>query len=92
MLDFKHLEIFIKVAELRSFNRAAGAPNTTQLVTPRIIRLEDRVPARLRPQPQAESNSSPRGGTGPHGRAAFHAVAGSALRGRAQLGVAENHH
>lgn len=26
------------------------------------------------------------------GRAAFHAVAGSALRGRAQLGIAENHH
>jgi DNA-binding transcriptional LysR family regulator len=100
MFDFKNLEVFIKVAELRSFNRAAEALNTTQpAVTRRIIQLEDSIGHRLldRARSIRRVELTPKGEEllplarqlVRMGRDAFHAVAGSALRGRVRLGVAE---
>jgi DNA-binding transcriptional LysR family regulator len=48
MIDFKALETFVWVANLRSFRRAAGKLNTTQpAISARIAQLEDILGTRL---------------------------------------------
>jgi DNA-binding transcriptional LysR family regulator len=62
MIDFKSLETFIWVANLRSFRRAADRLHTTQpAISMRIAQLEDLLGARLLERDRRQVTPTPKG-------------------------------
>jgi DNA-binding transcriptional LysR family regulator len=62
MIDFKALETFVWVANLRSFRRAADRLNTTQpAISMRIAQLEDFLGARLLDRDRRQVAPTPKG-------------------------------